>query len=61
MKSFFTSIFLILSILANAQKATSLSEYYGSRAIKEGQAAIYGNFVQRLDFSSGGLLQEVMI
>lgn len=61
MKIILSSIFLFLSVIVNAQQAKSLSAYSGNKIIKEGQATIYGNFIQRLGFSSGGLVQEIMI
>ena len=61
MKIIFSSIFLFLSIIVNAQQAKPLNPYPGNKTIKAGQATIYGNFIQRLGFSSGGLVQEVMI
>lgn len=34
---------------------------YHTEALQPGSAAIYGNFIQRLGFSSGGYAQEIYL
>ncbi len=61
MKYLYLTSLLIISALAFGQKSYTLKEYDNGDAIPEGKTLIYGNFVQRLGFSSGGFPQAVVI
>ena len=61
MKHSVTKIFIFLTMFAKGQNFTSLDEVSGGDTIKNGKAIIYGNFIQRLGFSSGGFPQDIRL
>lgn len=54
-------IIFIFAISVNGQNYKALKELYINRNIPDGQAIIYGNFIQRLGFSSGGFPQDIRL
>ena len=48
-------------MFANAQNFKTLSELDNNETVPTGQAVIYGNFIQRLGFSSGGFPQDIRL
>ncbi len=59
---FFTVTFLILStVFVKAQDIKTLRELSSNDSIPTGKAVIYGNFIQRLGFTSGGFPQDMRI
>lgn len=60
MKMFLLSL-LFLPAFAFGQKFTPLDLVQKNDTVKAGQSIMYGNFVQRLGFSSGGALQEMTV
>ena len=61
MKYFLTCLFILISSFIYAQRIPYL-EYVESGAVfKTDQAIIYGSFIQRLGFSSGGYQQDIRI
>ncbi|MEC5166218.1 hypothetical protein RCH18_001954 [Flavobacterium sp. PL11] len=61
MKLFSTIILTLFTFLATSQNYKSLVEFNRNDSIVAGQAVIYGSFIQRLGFSSGGFAQDVRI
>jgi len=59
MKSRFTIFLLLFAINAQAQKITRLNAVSANDTLVTGQAIIYGNFIQRLGFRSGGFEQVI--
>lgn len=55
------SISLILSLSAYSQSIKSLDAVGSGDIISKEQCVIYGNFIQRLGFSSGGFPQDIRI
>lgn len=54
-KKYITLLFLAFTtIIAQGQNITRLENFKKGDKISEGQAVIYGTFIQRLGFSSGG-------
>lgn len=56
---FIISLFFSLSVYSQSMK--SLNIISANDTVPEGQAVIYGNFIQRLGFSSGGFPQDIRI
>lgn len=52
---------LFLPVFAFGQKFPYLDYVQKNDSVKTGQAIMYGNFVQRLGFSSGGFPQEMTV
>lgn len=48
-------------MFAKGQKFKTLDEVNSRDTIQTGQAVIYGNFIQRLGFSSGGFPQDIRL
>jgi len=61
MKYLTTIILIFLAIFAKGQNIKTLDETSGGDTIPAGQAIIYGNFIQRLGFSSGGFPQDIRL
>jgi hypothetical protein len=61
MKYFAVTIFVLIVSLVKGQSFTVLEEFGGGDRIFNGQAVIYGNFIQRLGFSSGGFPQDIRL
>ena len=61
MKYLTTVFFLFLTIFAKGQNFEMLNEMNSGDTIPTGKAIIYGNFIQRLGFSSGGFPQDIRI
>ena len=55
------TILMFLVFSANAQKYKVLNKLSYNSTVKPGTAIMYGNFIQRLGFNSGGFSQEVRI
>ncbi|SFN89619.1 hypothetical protein SAMN05421741_11333 [Paenimyroides ummariense] len=56
---FIISLFFSVSVYSQSMK--SLNNISANDTVPEGQAVIYGNFIQRLGFSSGGFSQDIRI
>lgn len=56
-----TTIIIFLSLFVKGQNSKTLSTVSYNDTIKLEQAIIYGNFIQRLGFSSGGFPQDIRI
>jgi hypothetical protein len=50
-----------MSSIANAQELKSLNEVRREDSLNNGQTIIYGNFIQRLGFTSGGFPQDIRL
>lgn len=61
MKHLATVFFVFFSIIINGQNATTLNEIYRGDIVPAEGAIIYGNFIQRLGFSSGGFPQDIKL
>lgn len=61
MKHSVTIILIFLTMFAKGQNFTALNEVSSGETIKNGKAIIYGNFIQRLGFSSGGFPQDIRL
>ena len=61
MKYLATTILVFLTMFAKGQKFKTLGEVSNGDTIPTGKAIIYGNFIQRLGFSSGGFSQDIRI
>lgn len=61
MKHKITILFILLSIIAKGQYYANLDKVETGDTIRDGRAIIYGNFIQRLGFSSGGFPQEIRL
>jgi len=61
MKYIATTISIFLAMFATGQNFKTLGEVGSGDTISTGQAIIYGNFIQRLGFSSGGFPQDIRI
>jgi len=59
MKYIATITFIFLAILVKGQKIKSLEKVSSNDTLSKGQAIIYGSFIQRLGFSSGGFAQDI--
>jgi hypothetical protein len=54
-------VFVLTATVVQGQKLTHLKPVAGSAFLREGTSVIYGNFIQRLGFSSGGFPQDVRL
>lgn len=61
MKYLATTILILMTMFAKSQNFKTLEEVSSGDMITNGQAIIYGNFIQRLGFSSGGFPQDIRI
>lgn len=61
MKYFLTLILGITIFSANGQELIQLEKVRSNDSLIENHAIIYGNFIQRLGFSSGGFPQDIRI
>lgn len=61
MKHFLTLLLISISLQIFAQKIIPLEPVKGNETIISGESIIYGNFIQRLGFSSGGFPQDIRI
>ena len=61
MKSLLLSCLIFTSLIVNAQKIHALQEVSHSDSALANHVIIYGNFIQRLGFTSGGYPQDIRI
>lgn len=61
MKRIITVFLVFLSMQINAQDLKHLDDVASNDGIPRGKAIIYGNFIQRLGFSSGGFPQDIRL
>ena len=61
MRKIFTLLLIFIPLQIFSQKIISLEPVKGKETIKSGESIIYGNFIQRLGFSSGGFPQDIRI
>ena len=61
MKYLAAVVLIFLTIFAKGQNFKTLGEVGSRDTIPTGHAIIYGNFIQRLGFSSGGFPQDIRI
>jgi hypothetical protein len=61
MKYLATAFFLFLTMFAKGQNFNTLNETNSGDTIPSEEAIIYGNFIQRLGFSSGGFPQDIRL
>lgn len=61
MKHLTTIILLFITLISKGQDITIIEEVKSKDTIPTGQAIIYGNFIQRLGFSSGGFPQDIRL
>ncbi|TDQ80148.1 hypothetical protein [Sphingobacterium yanglingense] len=61
MKHIALILLLVFSTLTNAQTIKHLSDVGSKGTVPNGQAIIYGNFIQRLGFASGGFAQDIRL
>ena len=61
MKYFAITLLIFLALSVNGQKLKWLNKLSYNSTIEPGKAIMYGNFIQRLGFSSGGFAQELQI
>ena len=61
MRTIITTILIFMTMSIAGQKIYTLREQSVFGNIPSGKAVIYGNFIQRLGFSSGGFPQEIRI
>jgi hypothetical protein len=59
----FTVIFalIICALNLNGQNVIALEKLKNGDSLQPGKAVIYGKFVQRLGFSSGGFTQDIYV
>lgn len=61
MKYLAAIILASLTMILHAQNFKALNRVNQRASLQEGKSIIYGNFVQRLGFSSGGFPQEIRL
>ncbi|MBG9378823.1 hypothetical protein I5907_21500 [Panacibacter sp. DH6] len=61
MKHLTTAILIFLTMFAKGQDIKVLQEVNSGDSVQVGTAIIYGNFIQRLGFSSGGFPQDIRL
>ena len=61
MKKYLTALLIVASLKTNGQAIKMLKEVSRRDTIQSGQGIIYGLFIQRLGFSSGGFPQDIRI
>lgn len=61
MKSLFLVVLLFCAVFAEAQNPKSLRELGSNGSVPLGKCVFYGNFIQRLGFTSGGFPQDIRI
>ena len=61
MKYIASLILFFSALFVNGQNYKTLNKLSYNSTVKPAQAIIYGNFIQRLGFSSGGYSQEIRI
>ncbi len=61
MKHLSVIILIFATMFAKGQNFTTLEEVSSRDKIKNGKAIIYGSFIQRLGFSSGGYPQDIRL
>lgn len=61
MKYLVTIILIFISTFSKGQNIMTLAELGNNESIPSGYAVIYGNFIQRLGFSSGGFPQDIRL
>lgn len=61
MKTLLTLFLILISIHCYTQKINSLEPVQDNETLHPGESIIYGNFIQRLGFSSGGFPQDIRI
>ncbi|MES2829767.1 MAG: hypothetical protein V4687_16535 [Bacteroidota bacterium] len=61
LKALITCTLLLAGVLCYGQQTTRLNEVGAKDTVAAGQSIMYGNFIQRLGFKSGGYVQEMYI
>lgn len=61
MKVFVCALLMLMPLISFSQKVTRLVSTYKKDTVEKGQGIIYGEFIQRLGFSSGGFSQDISI
>jgi len=61
MKYVFTALLILFAMETYAQKIIPLESVNQNKSIISGTSIIYGSFIQRLGFSSGGFPQDIRI
>ena len=61
MKKHLATILILASLTTNGQTIKTLKEALSKDTVQSGQGIIYGLFIQRLGFSSGGFPQDIRI
>ena len=61
MKKHLATILILASLITNGQTIKTLKEALSKDTVQSGQGIIYGLFIQRLGFSSGGFPQDIRI
>ena len=61
MKQFLITLLIISSTVTQGQELKTLKEVSSKDTIQSGQGIIYGLFIQRLGFSSGGFPQDIQL
>jgi hypothetical protein len=61
MKSLITTFLILTTIFSKGQTVNKLEELGNNESIPTGKAVFYGNFIQRLGFSSGGFPQDIRL
>lgn len=61
MKKYLATLLILASLTTNGQKIKTLKEVLSKDAVQSGQGIIYGIFIQRLGFSSGGFPQDIRL
>ena len=61
MKKYLATLLILASLTTNGQAIKILKEVSSKDTVQSGQGIIYGLFIQRLGFSSGGFPQDIRI
>lgn len=61
MKRLFTLAFLLINLVAYAQRITQLEGVGEGNSFKPGEGVIYGNFIQKLSFWKSGYQQYIRV
>ena len=61
MKKYLATLLILVSLTTNGQITITLKEVLSKDTVRSGQGIIYGLFIQRLGFSSGGFPQDIRI
>ena len=61
MNKYLTTLIILASLTTNGQGIKTLKEVLSKDTVQSGHGIIYGLFIQRLGFSSGGFPQNIRI